>query len=426
MKNTRFICNLAVIFFGLAFGLKFYFLSNGDVLNHYPLISPDGFDWYTEGMYLINSFFENDLTSLPVLRPPFFVLITLLDCLAGSKGLVLSIFYSLSIVMTYFFMLWIIDKEYGVKNNDAWFLFPLAISVTVYPINFVKGYLLSDSIAVCLSLCSVFILIKYLNENKKYLLFLSGALALLGGLTQTYALVPYLIFISIRLISKFKTNKANAFLLIANILLIFTSFILISYFWRYLLKHDSTPQNFELLKLSFGMLGFYINTWGYYFFPFLVFLIAIRYDATFRKKELILVSSTLVTLILGCMCFIYQWPEARFTYYFSPWVLISVFHLIKPTDERTASRLLVTLMLFASFLAPSNGPWQPSLKSLSLNYDQNWAVSYFKSKSVDRGLDECATPKCEGNEFIENSDQYVKSVMFMNLFLKELDIKFKK
>jgi hypothetical protein len=126
------------------------------------------------------------------------------------------------------------------------------------------------------------------------------------------------------------------------------------------------------------------------------------------------------------MCFIYQWPEARFTYYFWPWVLISFFLLIKPTDERTASRLLVTLMLFASFLAPSNGPWQPSLKSLSLNYDQNWAVSYFKSKSVDRGLDECATPKCEGNEFIENSDQYVKSVMFMNLFLKELDIKFKK
>jgi hypothetical protein len=35
-------------------------------------------------------------------------------------------------------------------------------------------------------------------------------------------------------------------------------------------------------------------------------------------------------------------------------------------------------------------------------------------------------PEHEIQEFIENSDQYVKSVMFMNLFLKELDIKFDK
>jgi hypothetical protein len=79
-------------------------------------------------------------------------------------------------------------------------------------------------------------------------------------------------------------------------------------------------------------------------------------------------------------------------------------------------------MLITSFLVSPN-PWQPSLKSLSLSYHKNWAVNYFQSQPVDRGLDNCNAPKCDGNEWLANSDQYVKSVIFMNLLLKKLDIR---
>ena len=423
MINRRLIFNLAVLIFGVAFGFKFYFLCNGDVLNHYPLISPDGFDWYTEGTYVFKGFFAENLPSLPVLRPPFFVFITFLDYLAGSKGLILAILYSLSIVMTYFFTLWIIDKGRVDKNKDTWFLFPLAISITVFPINFIKGYLLSDSIAVCLSLFSVFFLIKYFDENKTHLLVISALIALFGGLTQIYALLPYSIFIVMKLINVYKTNKLNSLVLIINLFFIFVLFIFLSYFWRYILKHDSTPQYFEFLKLGFGMLGFYLNTWGYYFMPFVIFFFVIKCHNRKRvKKQFVLLSSAAVTFILGFMCFIYQWPEARFTYYFWPWALIAFFLLFKPVDEGKASLLLVMLMLFMTFLSSDN-PWQPSLKKLSFSYHKNWVVSYFESQSVDRGLINCDTPNCEGNEFLSNSDQYIKSVININLRLKEINIK---
>lgn len=425
MLNHRIISNLYILIFGLAFGIKFYSLCNGDVLNHYPLISPDGFDWYTEGTYLIKSFFEQNLPNLPVLRPPFFVLITLLDYLAGSKGIVLSILYSFSIVMTYFFMLWIIDKRCEVKNKNAWFLFPLAISVTVYPINFIKSYLLSDSIAVCLSLFSVFLLSEYIDKNKTYLLVMSSLIVLAGGLTQTYALLPYLIFIIIRIISVYKTNKTNAFMLIKNILFIFILFIFLLNLWWQTIEHDTIPNNFELLKFGFGMFGFYINTWGYYFLPFIIFLICGSYRKfKYKKTKLVFLSSLTVSISFSLLCLFYQWPESRFTYYFWPWILIVFFSMVIPNEDKSACSLLVVLMLIFSLLVPAN-PWQPTLKKLSFNYHQNWAVRYFKSEPVDRKLDKCSTPHCEGNEFLENSDQYVKSVIFTNLLLNKSNKSFK-
>lgn len=419
MLNHRIISNLYILIFGIAFGLKFYFLCDGDVLNHYPLISPDGFDWYTEGTYLIKIFFEKNLPNLPVLRPPFFVLITSLDYLLGSKGIILSIIYSFSLVMTYFLMLWIIEIGSAVKNKNAWFLFPLALSVTIYPINFIKGYLLSDSIAVCFSLLSVFFLIKYFNEKKPYLLSISSLIALIGGLTQIYALLPFLIFISLRLIPVYKTNKVNALVLITNILVTIILFIFVIYIWRHALKHNSTPKNFEFLKLGFGMLEFYINTWGYYFLPFIIFLIGYRDKKfIFIKPPLIFLSSLTVAVLIIFLCSIYQWPESRFTYYFWPWILIAFFGIVIPNEDKAASKLIVALMLFFSFLSPDN-PWQPRLKSLSLNYHQNWAMGYFESKPVDRELDKCITAECEGNKFIENSDSYVRSVIFINLSLNK-------
>ena len=412
-----------VFFFAILFSIKFYVLSNGDVINHYPFVSPDGFDWYTEGIYLVHLIQGDNLQALPVLRPPIFVFITALYYILGGSGLILSGFYFLSIVMTYFFMSWIIDMGCSFKNKDPWLLSTLAIAVTVYPINFIKGYLLSDNIAVCLSLFSVFLLLKYFNENKNYLLFLSGFIALLAGLTQAYALLPYFIFVVFRLIFMYKKSKANVLVLFTNLIFIFLAFFFVSFIWRHTLSHGSTPQNFELLHLGIAMLSFYVNTWGYYFLPLIIFLFSIkRYKALLIKNQSIMLSSAAVTFTLGFLCFIYQWPEARFTYYFWPWALISLFIFVKLVNQKNSFILLAPMILITSFLVSPN-PWQPSLRSLSLSYHKNWAVNYFESQPVDRGLDNCNTPKCDGNEWLANSDQYVKSVIFMNLLLRKLDIR---
>ena len=40
------------------------------------MISPDGFDWYTEGLYLLNVNSIEQSLKLPILRPPVFVIVT--------------------------------------------------------------------------------------------------------------------------------------------------------------------------------------------------------------------------------------------------------------------------------------------------------------------------------------------------------------
>jgi hypothetical protein len=416
--NLRSFVNLTVIFFGLVFGIKFYFLCNGDVLNYYPLISPDGFDWYTEGAYLYKSFATENLPSLTVLRPPLFVLTTLVDFLIGG-GLFLAFIYSISIVFTYFFILWIIELCLGNKQEKAWFLIPLAIATTIYPVNFIKGYLLSDGLAVCLSLFAVYMLAKYFERNKRHLLIFSSLIAILGGLTQTYALLPYLTFLSLRVFSK-QEELGNRIFLILNALFVLITFFFISYLWRIFLKHESTPQYFDLLKLSFGMFDFYINTWGYYFAPFLLLVITNFRSLKFNKYQSLGMSSLTVTLALGFLCFIYQWPESRFTYFLWPWVIISFFSLISPICFKAATKQLTATMLIISFMAPSNY-WQPSLKSLSFKYQDNWVVNYFRLIAIDRKLTSCDTLECKGNLFLGNSDPYVNAVIKLNLFLRGVD-----
>ena len=75
------IINLIVALFSISFAIQFINLAKGDPLNYYPYISADGFEWYTNGVYFFYRIFENNLPQLTVLRPPTFVIFTLLDFL---------------------------------------------------------------------------------------------------------------------------------------------------------------------------------------------------------------------------------------------------------------------------------------------------------------------------------------------------------
>ena len=141
MMNLRLYATLFVALFAGLFGAQFVYLANGDVINNYPFISPDGFDWYTEGVYVTQLFSGATLPELPVLRPPFFVFVTAVDFIFGNKGLVLAILYGVATFYTYFFSLKLIDSNYEEGDKNSWYVVPLAISATIYPLNFFKPFL---------------------------------------------------------------------------------------------------------------------------------------------------------------------------------------------------------------------------------------------------------------------------------------------
>ncbi len=411
MVNLRLYATLYVVLFAALFGAQFVYLANGDVINNYPFISPDGFDWYTEGIYVTQLFGGASLPELPVLRPPFFVFVTAVDFIFGNKGLVLAILYGVATFYTYLFSLKLIDLVYEGGDKNSWYVVPLAISATIYPLNFFKPFLLADSLAVATSLASVWLLIKHNTKSKSHLLVLSGAMAICAGLTQTYALIPYLILCAISAYLHYRSDKKRAVQFIVSIFLVVLIFILFTALWRSALPHATTPQNFEYLKFSTSMTEFYLSTWSYYFLPLILFFILFRnYHVAQSTTNIVVLLSVTLILLFGTLAYFYQWPDARFTFYLWPWLMILFFAGIRLNTSK-ASYLLSILLLIMVVLVPANY-WEPSWKSIRVSISHNWVGRYFTASPTDRKLNDCKGGDCAGkNEFLNNSDGYVKSTI---------------
>jgi len=423
--TLRLFTTLCVLLFSIVFGIQFVRLSNGDVLNHYPFISSDGFDWYVEGIYLVKLIGGASLPDLPVLRPPLFVFVTAADYVAGSQGVFLAIVLGLAIFYTYFFSLKIVDSVCVSAEKNAWYIIPLAIGTTICPLNFFKPFLLADNLSVTLSLASVFCFIKYLVKSKMfgvstaYLLGLSVIVAVIAGMTQTYALIPYLVLCGMCFLLHIRTNKNQAIKCLVAIMAVLFLFITFTALWRWTLPHGTTPENFSLLKLSTHMFGFYVNTWSYYFLPLVLFFMLFRrYQIVIDPRNIVVASSIAITFLLILLCFFYQWPEARFTYYLWPWLLILFFSIIRMQVNK-GTYLISILMFLVIFLVPYNY-WSPSWQSVRVRVIQNWLGNFFTALSVDRKLNDCGNNCACDNEFLKKSDRNVNSTVKIYIQIKGL------
>lgn len=421
--SAKLLRNLATSFvalFSTFFAYNWWRLSGGDVINHYPFISPDGFDWYLEGVYLIKLFKSTQvLDSLPILRPPVFVLIAAADYIAGARGLVLALVSGLSIFCTYIFSLLLIDGHLIRPNIVSWQAFFVAIGITIYPLDFIRPYLLADGLAIMLALGSIVMWSRYqIGLKRKYIIF-SIFFASFAGLTQTYALLPFLIMCAVGLISNFNGNKLFSRLYFFSALIVIALYLAGTFYWRRLMPHNGTPENFTLLQFSGNMLTFYLQTWSFYFLPLGIFFLLPRsYKLIIDSKDFFIKAILLIVVVFGLLSFFYQWPEARFTYYLWPWVMILFGTQVRPLSRRPIF-LIIPLMAILIVLVPQNY-WAPSWGSIKFSPSQSWVIRYFSATPVDRGLNFCYE-QCEtDNEFLKYSDDYVKSTVKLYLKVKGL------
>jgi hypothetical protein len=194
-------------------------------------------------------------------------------------------------------------------------------------------------------------------------------------------------------------------------------FLATTYLWRMTIPHLNTPENFTLLKFSGGMLQFYIQTWGFYFSPLLIFFIFARRYAIFSHlKNHFFLGFTAITFVFASLCFFYQWPEARFTYYLWPWVMILFFSSIRFLSIKAASLVLIPILSLI-FFVPQNY-WDPHWNSIKLSSAENCVSRYFTASSVNRGLNDCDGDCSVDNVFLQNSDGYVNSTVKLYLKIK--------
>lgn len=418
-KNNMIIIILSVL--SLAYFFKLLILSNGYMINQYPFISPDGFDWITEGLYLSEAIKGNVFDGvLPVARPPFFVFITAIDAFFGQTGIVIWLVNSIAFFVTGYIGLLLI----GYKNRTNWFNAIFIIALLLAPINYVRIWMLSDGITVALSLLTVYYLQKYQNYNFKQITV--GALLIaISGSSQIYGLMIPLIYLGIFFLFAVKNKQFSIIkqiLFITTLALIF--YAIVNYAWFQFIPHDMTPKNFVLLQLSLDMFWFYFHTWGFYFFPFIPLFLLIRLLTKEEYvRDILLLSLWVGVIIFMTLCFVYQWQESRFTFMFWSILVIAIFRssiYLKQQQEifRIQIYTIVSfLIIFQSFLISIPNEWRPDLKNVSIS-PATWIGTFVVAKPIDRFelKNQCGSVHSFCSDAIVHGDGYVQSVI--NIYKK--------
>jgi hypothetical protein len=392
-------------------------LTRGNFLNSYPFISPDGFDWIFEGVYL-SRFLGNGFdatTPALILRAPMFVLITALDAVAGGRGIVVALAVALALLVAGSFLILIL-QEFGVR---WWIRLWTAVIFVVSPFAYFRGWVLSDAIAIAFMHVCVYCLLRYQRTDQpRWLLF--AALAMCGGgWTQTYAIIPFLIGAGITGLTRlFSGGRIVALIAItgAGVLLYVGGLA----GWYRSIPHEMVPTQFGLLQPSLEMLRFYIGVWLFYFGPLLLvpvcYLLSLRKQALALRVDVIIVLASVAAFVV--LLFVYQWPEARFSYFYFGLVLVLVALMLESSVQRLrAPTAIVTLVLVVatSLLVVPQNYWNPAPTELRLQPRNSWLAQYLVGRPLDRfGLQpSCGGTRrfCEASAVPQSYDGYATRIL---------------
>ncbi len=399
--TRRAVLFLASALFLLLFIIKFVLLSNGNVLNNYPAISSDGFDWLTEGLYL-SLLFKDAVAErvLPFLRPPVFVLVTMLDAFAGQNGYVIAAANTLAWAATIMCAFRLLDHSPSsdVRDGRKYLIATLVAGLLIVaPINYFRIFLLSDGLCIGLAMASYYFYHRYFMGATSVALVVATILGVVASCTQTYGLIAPLAASTVGMVALLKSRDFPRLVrvVVAAGLLVAGS-VSLRLLWLGAFEHVSIPKNFDLFRFSFNMTGFYLNTWSIYLLPILpVLIVSIFYIPRLLpvlRDDLVFLSSAMVTAIFAGLCFFYQWPEARFTLLFWPWLVVVAGKLLLgltraglPSVQHQVLVLVAGGLLFLqTFIVYPQEYWRPTWSAMTVGVRGSWLAAFARAQPLDR------------------------------------------
>ena len=417
MRKLPFIFLLIL---SLVYSIKIVILSYPLLINQYPFISPDGFDWITEGYWLSSNIQGANISpvTLPTARPPLFVIVTALDSFLGQNGYGIALVFGLSFFRMGYFAL----KSLGKDTNPV-FAVVMLIALLLTPVNFVRKWILSDAVCVFLSFGATYYLFElYKKSFGTYLQMtvLSMGIAFAGA-TQTYGLISPLIGISVLFFIVVKDKNISMLKRMFYILFISVIFwALILFFWYRFIPHHSIPTTFGLIKLSLDMSSFYFNTWSYFFLHFIPLLFVVIFvDKNTIIRDSFLVSLWLSVVSFMVLAFFYQWRDSRFTFLFWHLFVVAIFKTYSYVKKHRGFKVIMLglasmLIVFQSFFLSAD-EWQPNLRKITINPQGTWLSSMVYSVPVDRFhlKRNCGVRyiMCDNMTIDDNFDGYVRNTM---------------
>lgn len=410
---------LAAIFSILHFFLTAR-LNSGDLMNSYPFISNDGFDYIVEGHYLktlltefsvdlgefINAqgLFPREPGQLHVLRNPGFVIVMAIDALLGGTGFSFLAINAGFVFLTIYFLLKTLEHM-GVSASG---LVAAVLIAFLSPLGDTRSMVLSDVMTTALLQGSVYYFARGYATGDVRMIPRGSIYGLAAVVTQTYGLIPLLCYGLVDLISSlFKRLRSKdpwKFFgwMIEKIadqrwpLAAIVSFIFITILWRQI-PHLSLPPWLSNINFSAAMIPFYLNLYGFVFLPlapavvFGVFL-SVRHGQ--RWGRLIVYTLTITVTFVSLLIF-YHVPDSRFTYAFFLTAVITIFALLYGARDAISrmSKIFRTCLLFGGVAAIATQTFFMSLYPASYtnpgtafpHWDahNSWMISLVKMKPLD-------------------------------------------
>lgn len=362
----------------------------GDFFNSYPFISDDGFDWIAQGVAFNERLAGIDVSPWPVLRSPVFVLISALDDALGASGGVIVLANGAAVALTVASLGWLGRRlGYGAPALCA-----VLLAFYFSTLGFWRLWILSDTICVALMTASFCLAIAHLLEPNRRLIYPAMAFAVAAGLTQTYGVIAFcgVVFIAIagRLLTGGRIGRALPATLVAALALTFG----LKAAWAAMIPHGMEPAQFEMLKLSTDMTGYYLNVWITAFGVFVPLVVAALVMRLRRRLWPRLYEAGLVATLLGFvgLSYFYQWPESRFTFIYLSVFFAVLLMVCRPpvgavaqgsTVERKLVWTCAASALIGLLVVPADY-WSPKVMGTRIDWNRAWVGEALLTPPADR------------------------------------------
>ena len=165
-------------------------LVQGDLFNSYPFLFSDSFDWIMQGAYLRALFGGELLPPLRVLRDPGFLVLSVLDQIAGGNGLIILPALTAANAAGAVFLV----RSLALLTPD-WRLQTLGVGIyLLHPaLASLRFFVMADQLAVAFMAGSFFYMMRYLQQCRDGDYLKSALLGSAAFLTQKYGVLPFLI-----------------------------------------------------------------------------------------------------------------------------------------------------------------------------------------------------------------------------------------
>jgi hypothetical protein len=296
----------------------------GDLLNSYPFVTLDGYDWLLEGSAVAALGPRGANLVLPVLRGPLYVLCVAADAALGGSGRWLFAVHAAAF-LAQMALLWAAGELLGTVAS---FQLAMPLLLALSALATYRLAIFPDDLAIAWLLAGLVALLLWQRHRARRWLVLAGGAALLGALTQEYAALPLVAAVLLELAQAWRRRRPPSAALLLTAAASGATFLAASRLWSATIAHHLERDVVSVFRHPLAgravLLKFDLLLWLHVFWPLagalLAAVVLLRGAVGFRRQAALLVGTTLV--LMAGLILVYGWPDARFTYGLIPIVLM--------------------------------------------------------------------------------------------------------